>query len=190
MSKVPIVWLQAEWAFVSLPKQPVELWPTQHPISVFTPIFSPCFCLYCLGRCGACITWLTCLSLKTELNFNFMFSSLIVVMKPHFTNQTTGNILQNIIHGICLICELLLQVPTLIVYGENDSTPMAKQAPNNLRILPNSQEVCLKNAGHAAYLDQPDVFHKMLYNFMELLHHWWGKCFVFSIHQIRWWLYL
>ena len=55
------------------------------------------------------------------------------------------------------------------MYGENDSTPMAKQAPNNLKIMPNSQEVCLKNAGHAAYLDQPDLFHKMLYNFMELL---------------------
>lgn len=64
-----------------------------------------------------------------------------------------------------------VKVPTLIVYGENDSTPMAKEAPNDLRIMPNSQEVCLKNAGHAAYLDQPDVFHKMLYNFMELLHH-------------------
>jgi pimeloyl-ACP methyl ester carboxylesterase len=86
-----------------------------------------------------------------------------------------GNILQNlqnIIYEIYLICELLLQVPTLIVYGENDSTPMAKQAPNNLRIMPNSQEVCLKNARHAAYLDQPDMFHKLLYNFMELLHHW------------------
>jgi pimeloyl-ACP methyl ester carboxylesterase len=91
-------------------------------------------------------------------------------MEPHFTNQTTGNILQNI-HGIYMICESLLQVPTLIVYGENDSTPMAKQARNDLSIMPNSQEVCLKNAGHAAYLDQPDVFHKMLYNFMELLHH-------------------
>jgi len=99
-----------------------------------------------------------------------MLSSLLVIMRPHFTNQTTGNILQNI-HGIYLMCELLLQVPTLIVYGENDSTPMAKQAPNNLKIMPNSQEVCLKNAGHAAYLDQPDLFHKMLYNFMKLLRH-------------------
>jgi len=77
-------------------------------------------------------------------------------MKPHFTNQTTGNILQNI-HGIYLICELLLQVPTPIVYVENDSTPMAKEAPNNLIIMPNSQEVYWKNAGHAAYLDQPGV---------------------------------
>jgi len=31
---------------VSLPKQPVQLWPTQHPISVFTPVFSPCFFLF------------------------------------------------------------------------------------------------------------------------------------------------
>jgi abhydrolase domain-containing protein 14 len=64
---------------------------------------------------------------------------------------------------------LLLQVPTLIVYGQNDKTPMAKEASHNLRIMPNSREVPLKDAGHAAYLDQPDVFHKLLYNFMELL---------------------
>jgi len=64
---------------------------------------------------------------------------------------------------------LHLQVPTLIVYGENDNTAMAKQAPDNLRIMPNSQDVRLKNAGHAAYLDQPHMFHKLLYNFMELL---------------------
>jgi pimeloyl-ACP methyl ester carboxylesterase len=56
------------------------------------------------------------------------------------------------------------------VFGENDKTPMAKQAPENFRIMPNSREVSLKNAGHAAYLDVPDVFHKLLYNFMELLH--------------------
>lgn len=72
-------------------------------------------------------------------------------------------------HISIMICYLLLQVPTLIVYGENDKTPMAKQAADNLRIMPNSQEVPLKNAGHAAYLDVPDVFHKLLYNFMELL---------------------
>jgi len=99
-------------------------------------------------------------------------------MSPHFTNQTTGNILTK--HSWDLYdLWIILQVPTLIVYGENDSTPMAKQAPNNLKIMPNSQEVCLKNAGHAAYLDQPDLFHKMLYNFMELLRDWWGKRFFF-----------
>lgn len=69
-----------------------------------------------------------------------------------------------------MICHLLLQVPTLIMYGENDSTPMAKEALDNFRIMPNSREVVLKNAGHAAYLNVPDVFHKLLYNFMELLH--------------------
>jgi pimeloyl-ACP methyl ester carboxylesterase len=56
------------------------------------------------------------------------------------------------------------------MYGENDSTPMAKEALDNFRIMPNSREVVLKNAGHAAYLNVPDVFHKLLYNFMELLH--------------------
>lgn len=63
-----------------------------------------------------------------------------------------------------------IKVPTLIMYGENDNTPMAKQAPQNLGVMPNSREVIFKNAGHAAYLDQPDLFHKMLYNFMKLLH--------------------
>jgi pimeloyl-ACP methyl ester carboxylesterase len=69
-----------------------------------------------------------------------------------------------------MACHLLLQVPTLIVYGENDKTPMAKQAADNFRIMPNSREAPLKKAGHAAYLDVPDMFHKLLYNFMELLH--------------------
>lgn len=82
-----------------------------------------------------------------------------VPVAPVATSSVSQDILQN------------LKVPTLIVYGENDTTPMAKQAPHNLRIMPNSQEVPLKSAGHAAYLDQPDVFHKLLYNFMELLHH-------------------
>ncbi|XP_069679062.1 putative protein-lysine deacylase ABHD14B isoform X2 [Periplaneta americana] len=63
-----------------------------------------------------------------------------------------------------------IQTPTLIMYGANDNTPMAKEAPKNLGVMPNSQEVVFKNCGHAAYLDEPDLFHKMLYNFMKLLH--------------------
>lgn len=73
----------------------------------------------------------------------------------------TGSVPRNILQDV--------KVPTLIMYGDKDLTPMAKQAPEDLKVLPNSQEVVFKNAGHAAYLDQPEQYHKLLYNFMELL---------------------
>ncbi|PSN52661.1 hypothetical protein C0J52_06029 [Blattella germanica] len=62
-----------------------------------------------------------------------------------------------------------IKLPTLILVGEKDTTPMAKDAPKNLRVMPNSREIIFKNAGHAAYLDKPEEYHKLLHNFMLLL---------------------
>nr|ACO12154.1 Abhydrolase domain-containing protein 14B [Lepeophtheirus salmonis] len=61
-----------------------------------------------------------------------------------------------------------IDVPTMIVFGETDGG--ARRSNENLSKLPNSsnpQE--LKNARHPAYLDQPDVWHTMIHNFMLLL---------------------
>ncbi|XP_021915429.1 protein ABHD14B-like isoform X3 [Zootermopsis nevadensis] len=69
-----------------------------------------------------------------------------IPVAPVATSSVSQDILQTV------------KVPTLIVYGENDNTPMAKEAPHNLRIMPNSREVPLKDAGHAAYLDQPGSY--------------------------------
>jgi pimeloyl-ACP methyl ester carboxylesterase len=37
----------------------------------------------------------------------------------------------------------------------------------DLKTIPNFQAFILPKAGHAAYLDQPDQFHTLLYNFAK-----------------------
>jgi len=59
-----------------------------------------------------------------------------------------------------------LTVPTMIVYGEKD-TGLGHTSRDNLVKMPNSTKPqVLPGAGHPAYLDQPDLWHKLLYNFM------------------------
>jgi abhydrolase domain-containing protein 14 len=61
-----------------------------------------------------------------------------------------------------------LNVPTMIVYGELD--PSGKKSGDVLSLIPTStQHQVLPGAKHPAYLDQPDLWHKLLYNFMKLL---------------------
>merc|ERR1711915_204728 len=58
-----------------------------------------------------------------------------------------------------------LDLPTLIVYGEKDSG--ARRSNNLLAQIPtstNPQE--LPRAGHPAYLDQPQLWHQLLFNFL------------------------
>jgi len=55
------------------------------------------------------------------------------------------------------------QVPTLVVYGEQDI-----HAPVDiLRHMPNSQVFAMKNAGHACYMNNPDEWHRLLHNFLR-----------------------
>jgi len=61
-----------------------------------------------------------------------------------------------------------LQVPTLSIIGENDAR-LGRISLNNLKVIPNFQNVVLKNAGHAAYLDEPEKFHNLLFNFAQKL---------------------
>ncbi|XP_067012602.1 putative protein-lysine deacylase ABHD14B [Anabrus simplex] len=80
-----------------------------------------------------------------------------IPVAPVATNSVPPSVLEKI------------QVPTLIVYGSEDNTGLAEAALKNLKVMPNSREVKLEQAGHPAYLNQPDVFHKLVYNFMLLL---------------------
>jgi len=62
-----------------------------------------------------------------------------------------------------------VQVPTMIVYGENDRG-LGLSSKKNLLKLPNHTEPqVLPGASHPAYLDQPDLWHKLLYNFINKL---------------------
>jgi pimeloyl-ACP methyl ester carboxylesterase len=59
----------------------------------------------------------------------------------------------------------ILQTPTLIIYGTEDKT-IGLVANGNLRNMPNSEIYPLEKAKHPAYLDKPDEWHFLLYNFL------------------------
>ena len=55
------------------------------------------------------------------------------------------------------------QVPKMILYGEKDT-----HAPAHiLQQIPNSQVFTMKNASHACYMNNPDEWHRLLYNFLR-----------------------
>ncbi|XP_052092635.1 putative protein-lysine deacylase ABHD14B [Mytilus californianus] len=58
-----------------------------------------------------------------------------------------------------------LQIPAAIVYGDKDST-FKNSVENVLSKLPNSRLFKIKDARHPAYLDQPEIWHKILYIFL------------------------
>lgn len=62
----------------------------------------------------------------------------------------------------------LHQVPSLIVYGDQD-TQMGELSLHNLSNLANHRVVVMKGAGHPCYLDDPDTWHKILIDFLKAL---------------------
>jgi len=59
-------------------------------------------------------------------------------------------------------------VPILLVWGESDEVfPLKEYAQPLQESLPNSRLQILKGARHAAYLDNPEEFHKVLLSFLE-----------------------
>ncbi|XP_075039914.1 putative protein-lysine deacylase ABHD14B [Mixophyes fleayi] len=60
------------------------------------------------------------------------------------------------------------QVPALIVYGDGDEQ-LGEISLRNLKNLPNHQVFCMKGAGHACYLDDPNTWHNGLLEFLSNL---------------------
>lgn len=61
-----------------------------------------------------------------------------------------------------------VQVRTLIVYGDGDEQ-LGEVSLRNLKNLTNHQVFCMKGAGHACYLDDPDTWHRGLLEFLASL---------------------
>lgn len=58
-------------------------------------------------------------------------------------------------------------LPVLIIWGENDDVfPLDTSSKAVQRLLPKSDLIVLKGAGHPAYLDRPQEFKKTLLNFL------------------------
>jgi len=62
-----------------------------------------------------------------------------------------------------------LDVPTLIVLGELDSTLGVRSRDNLISIPTSTKPQVLPRAKHPAYLDQPELWHQLLYNFISAL---------------------
>ncbi|XP_072539286.1 putative protein-lysine deacylase ABHD14B [Salminus brasiliensis] len=61
-----------------------------------------------------------------------------------------------------------IQVPTLIVYGDQD-TQLGEVSLRNLSNLPNHKVVVMKGAGHPCYLDDPETWHTSILEFLKTL---------------------
>ncbi|XP_069981505.1 putative protein-lysine deacylase ABHD14B [Penaeus vannamei] len=62
-----------------------------------------------------------------------------------------------------------IRIPTLIIYGSRDQS-LGVESRKNLINIPTSQAVELPDAKHPAYLDRPNQFHTLLYNFIKQVH--------------------
>ena len=60
----------------------------------------------------------------------------------------------------------MLQVPVLILYGSRDKS-LGVTSAKVLRNFPNHKERVIEDAGHAAYMNQPAEWHRLLYNFLQ-----------------------
>lgn len=57
------------------------------------------------------------------------------------------------------------EVPTMIVYGSKDTT-LGLISLNHLRNMQNSEIMEMPERGHACYIEDPDHWHRLLYNFL------------------------
>lgn len=60
-----------------------------------------------------------------------------------------------------------IQVPTLLIFGENDTATPVSDGKRMEELIPGSGLVVLKNAGHFAYLDQLQQFNAIVNKFLE-----------------------
>jgi pimeloyl-ACP methyl ester carboxylesterase len=65
-----------------------------------------------------------------------------------------------------------IQVPTLIITGENDTTVPPKNQKHLLELIPGSRQITIPSAGHAVTIDQPGLFNRCLIDFLDESHPW------------------
>ena len=106
-------------------------------------------------------SWFTPHSKRRDIQFALVEGARV---SPHFR---TGVILENpewdIRNKISRIA-----VPTLIVVGKEDiNTTPVKESKIIHRKIPNSTMHIIPSAGHLVMLEQPEIFNKMLYEFLK-----------------------
>jgi pimeloyl-ACP methyl ester carboxylesterase len=59
-----------------------------------------------------------------------------------------------------------LKMPALVISGEGDSTVALPIQTEMVKAMPDARQLVIQNAGHAVFLDQPQVFNQALINFL------------------------
>jgi pimeloyl-ACP methyl ester carboxylesterase len=73
--------------------------------------------------------------------------------------------------GAAIIDSLLqVRVPTLIVVGDRD-TPFIAPCQYMAKKIPGARLEVIADAGHSSNLDQPEVFNRVLLDFLDSLPH-------------------
>jgi 3-oxoadipate enol-lactonase len=60
-----------------------------------------------------------------------------------------------------------IQVPTLVITAENDSTVSPQRQTFLANCLPNARQIFIPNANHGVTIDQPHLFNQILLEFLE-----------------------
>ena len=60
-----------------------------------------------------------------------------------------------------------VNMPALIITGENDTTVPPESQAKLARLLPNARQVIIPNAGHAVSIDQPVLLNNHLIEFLS-----------------------
>ena len=68
------------------------------------------------------------------------------------------------------LSELLpgIQAPTLLIWGENDTATPLSDARKMEKEIPGAGLVVMKNAGHFSFVEQPDLFERVMASFFEI----------------------
>ncbi|MFB2968183.1 alpha/beta fold hydrolase [Aerosakkonema sp. BLCC-F183] len=71
--------------------------------------------------------------------------------------------------GIMMFTQQLqgIQLPTLAIWGSNDTIVPVAIADELLKAMPNADKIVLENAGHACYMRATDEFHQHLIKFCD-----------------------
>ncbi len=59
-----------------------------------------------------------------------------------------------------------IEIPTLIIWGENDMT-IPVQNIEHFKVIPNSKAIIMKNCGHVPFVEKPQEFFELIKDFME-----------------------
>lgn len=82
-------------------------------------------------------------------------------------NQNEFLKLMDAIYGFELLDLTSIEVPTLVVLGENERKPVFTHANKMIELIKNSKRVIIPDAGHASNLENPSLFNDELDHFFE-----------------------